>query len=464
MIMRDTIFCAVGPEVYDEGQDAVAESVHQMVAAVQEYVPGYRLLQDPQFDPPTGVHPRPDQGERLHRGRGRGRLPAAVLRQPRHHDRRRDPRRRRDGTAHDASSETPRSTQLDRTWSDDLDIRLTDTCLRDGSHHKRHQFTAEEVRSVIAALDDAGVPVLEVTHGDGLGGSSFNYGFSQHPRAGADQDRRRDGEAREDRLPDAARRRHQGRHPRGAGQRRRRSAGSPPTAPRPTSREQHFTLARELGPGDGRLPDDEPHPAARGAREAGADHGRRGLPVRLRRRLRRRADHGGRRRPGLRAGRARSAPRPPSASTATRTSTSAVANTVMAVRAGATQIDGSVRRFGAGAGNTPLDAFVGVCDKLGWRTGVDFMKIIDASEDVVRPAMPEECQLDRMTMMMGYAGVYSSLPQARRQRRRALRRLRRADPADRGGAQADRRPGGPADRHRAGAEGQAGRRRLTVED
>src|SRR3954469_4151715 len=53
MIMRDTIFCAVGPEVYDEGQDVVSESVHQMVAAVQEYVPGYRLLQDPQFDPPT---------------------------------------------------------------------------------------------------------------------------------------------------------------------------------------------------------------------------------------------------------------------------------------------------------------------------------------------------------------------------------------------------------------------------
>jgi acetaldehyde dehydrogenase len=53
MIMRDTIFCAVGPEVYDEGQDAVSESVHRMVEAVQDYVPGYRLLQDPQFDPPT---------------------------------------------------------------------------------------------------------------------------------------------------------------------------------------------------------------------------------------------------------------------------------------------------------------------------------------------------------------------------------------------------------------------------
>jgi 4-hydroxy 2-oxovalerate aldolase len=85
-----------------------------------------------------------------------------------------------------------------------------------------------------------------------------------------------------------------------------------------------------------------------------------------------------------------------------------VANTVIAARAGATQIDGSVRRFGAGAGNTPLEAFIGVCDKLGWRTGVDFLQIVDASEDVIKPAMPEECQLDRMTLMMGYAGVYSS--------------------------------------------------------
>ena len=57
-------------------------------------------------------------------------------------------------------------------------MRITDTSLRDGSHHKRHQFTKEEVRSIVAALDAAGVPVIEVTHGDGLGGSSFNYGFS----------------------------------------------------------------------------------------------------------------------------------------------------------------------------------------------------------------------------------------------------------------------------------------------
>src|SRR3954453_16936128 len=83
-------------------------------------------------------------------------------------------------------SGAPELNRLARTWSDtdptsDLDIRLTDPCLRDGSHHKRHQFNAEEVRSIIAALDEAGVPVLEVTHGDGLGGSSFNYGFSHTP-------------------------------------------------------------------------------------------------------------------------------------------------------------------------------------------------------------------------------------------------------------------------------------------
>ena len=57
-------------------------------------------------------------------------------------------------------------------YSDDLDIRITDSSLRDGSHAKQHQFTAQHVRDIVAALDDAGVPVIEVTHGDGLGGSN----------------------------------------------------------------------------------------------------------------------------------------------------------------------------------------------------------------------------------------------------------------------------------------------------
>jgi 4-hydroxy 2-oxovalerate aldolase len=85
-----------------------------------------------------------------------------------------------------------------------------------------------------------------------------------------------------------------------------------------------------------------------------------------------------------------------------------VANSVEGVRAGAKQIDGSCRRFGAGAGNVPVEALIGVFDKIGVKTGIDFFDIADAAEDVVRPAMPAECLLDRNALIMGYSGVYSS--------------------------------------------------------
>ena len=100
-----------------------------------------------------------------------------------------------------------------------------------------------------------------------------------------------------------------------------------------------------------------------------------------------------------------------------------VANTVIAARAGATQIDGSVRRFGAGAGNTPLEAFVGVCDKLGWTTGIDFLHDRrrlrgrhQAGHAGGVPARPDDADdgLRRRLLLV---------PQARRQRRRPLRRL-----------------------------------------
>jgi len=83
-------------------------------------------------------------------------------------------------------------------------------------------------------------------------------------------------------------------------------------------------------------------------------------------------------------------------------------NSVLAIRAGAVQIDGSTRRFGAGAGNTSCEALAAVCERLGIRTGLDVLKMIDAAEDVVRPVMDGECLLDRLALIMGYAGVYSS--------------------------------------------------------
>ncbi len=287
-----------------------------------------------------------------------------------------------------------------------MDVRITDTSLRDGSHHKRHQFTADEVRSIVAALDGAGVPVIEVTHGDGLGGSSFTYGFSKTP----EQDLISTAVATATQakiaflmLP-------------GVGVKddiliaQDNGASICRIATHCTEADiavQHFGLARERGLETvGFLMMAHSQPPEMLAKQARimADAGCQCVYVvdsagalvleqvsdrvsALVAELGEDAQVGfhGHENLGL-----------------------AVANSVAAYRAGARQIDGSARRFGAGAGNTPTEAFVGVCDKLGIETGIDFFKIVDAAEDVVLPAMPEECRLDRMALLMGYAGVYSS--------------------------------------------------------
>ncbi|GAA3624878.1 4-hydroxy 2-oxovalerate aldolase [Lentzea atacamensis] len=285
-------------------------------------------------------------------------------------------------------------------------LRLTDTSLRDGSHHKRHQFTVEDVRSIVAALDGAGVPVIEVTHGDGLGGSSFNYGFSLTPEqelikvAAETAQRARIAVLM---LP-------------GVGVKddilvsQDNGASIVRIATHCTEADvsvQHFQLARERGletVGFLMMAHSQPPEALARQARIMADAGCQCVYVvdsagalvleqvsdRVAALVAELGDDAqvgfhGHENLGL-----------------------SVANSVAAVRAGAKQIDGSVRGFGAGAGNTPLEAFVGVCDKLGFETGVDFFKIVDAAEDVVRPVMPEECLLDRMALMMGYAGVYSS--------------------------------------------------------
>jgi len=295
---------------------------------------------------------------------------------------------------------------LPKTFSPDLDIRITDTSLRDGSHHKRHQFVAEEVRSIVEALDASGVPVIEVTHGDGLGGSSFNYGFSATPEqelitiaaqtakqakiaflmlpgVGVKDDIR----AAQDNGGSICR-----------------------IATHCTEADisiQHFGLARELGLETvGFLMMSHSQPPEVLAKQARimADAGCQCVYV---------VDSAGALVLDQVSDRV-------AAIVAELGDDAQVgfhghenldlgcANSVFAVRAGATQVDGSARRFGAGAGNTPVEAFVGVADKLAWKTGIDFFKVVDAAEDVVRPAMPDECKLDRMALMMGYAGVYSS--------------------------------------------------------
>jgi 4-hydroxy 2-oxovalerate aldolase len=295
---------------------------------------------------------------------------------------------------------------LTRTFSDSLDLRITDTSLRDGSHHKRHQFTGEEVRAIVGALDDAGVPVIEVTHGDGLGGSSFNYGFSKTPEQElitiAAQTAKTakiavlmlPGVGVKDDIGVAA----------------DNGASICRIATHCTEADisvQHFGLARERGletVGFLMMSHSQPPEALAKQARIMVDAGCQCVYVvdsagalvldqvsdrvgAIAAELGDDAQVGFHGHENLGLG---------------------VANSVYAARAGAVQIDGSTRRFGAGAGNTPVEAFVGVCDKLGYGTGVDFFKIVDAAEDVVLPAMPDECKLDRMALMMGYAGVYSS--------------------------------------------------------
>ena len=269
-----------------------------------------------------------------------------------------------------------------------LDLRLTDTSLRDGSHHKRHQFTAEEVRSIVEALDDAGVPVLEVTHGDGLGGSSFNYGFSRTPeqeliRIAADTAKRAKiaflmlpGVGVKDDILAA-----------------RDNGGSicriATHCTEADVSEQHFRLAREQGletVGFLMMAHSQPPEVLAKQARIMVDSGCQCVYV---------VDSAGALVMEQVADRVGALVAEIGESAAVgfhghENLGLGVANTVIAARAGATQIDGSVRRFGAGAGNTPLEAFVGVCDKL-----------------------------DRMTLTMGYAGVYSSfLKHAARQAER----------------------------------------------
>src|SRR5579875_3790638 len=279
-------------------------------------------------------------------------------------------------------------------YSADLDVRVTDTSLRDGSHAKRHQFTERQVRSVVSALDEAGVPVIEVTHGDGLGGSSFNYGFSlvdERKLIKAAVETARRARIAALMLPGV-----------GTKEDVQATADLGVSVVRIATHcteadvsEQHFRLARDIGletVGFLMMAHSQPPEILAKQARIMADAGCQCVYVvdsagamvmedvsdRVAALV---AELGGDAQVGFHGHENLSL---------------SVANTVLAIRAGAVQVDGSTRRFGAGAGNTSVEALAAV------------LKIIDAAEDVVRPVMDGECVLDRLAIIMGYAGVYSS--------------------------------------------------------
>ncbi|MBK8308776.1 MAG: 4-hydroxy-2-oxovalerate aldolase [Gammaproteobacteria bacterium] len=285
-------------------------------------------------------------------------------------------------------------------------VTLHDMCLRDGMHAKQHQISLDEMRAVARGLDEAGIPLIEVTHGDGLGGRSINYGFpcntdEEYLEAVVGVVKRAKisalllpGIGTVDHLKMA----------------RDCGIGTIRVATHCTEAdvsEQHIGMGREMGLDTvgflmmaHMIGPEELVRQALLMESYGAnclyctDSAGYMLPddvtariALLRRELKPGTELGFHGHHNMALG---------------------IANSLAAIEAGANRIDGSVAGLGAGAGNTPLEVFVAVLDRMGVEHGVDLFRIMDVAEDLVVPMMDQVIRIDRDSLILGYAGVYSS--------------------------------------------------------
>ena len=282
--------------------------------------------------------------------------------------------------------------------------RITDTTLRDGSHAMRHQFTREQVRAVAQALDEAGIPVIEVTHGDGLAGSSIQYGFSRTSDMELIEEARRSvkrakiaallipGIGTRKELKEAVER----------GLQVVRIATQCTEA---DISEQHFGMAKEMGlEAIGLLmmahmrPPEVLVEQARLMESYGADC----VYV---------VDSAGAMLPRDAYERVKALKENLKVEVGFHAHNNlglAMANSLAALEAGADQLDGTLRGLGAGAGNCPTELLAAALDKMGLNPGVDVFKLMDAAEFVVAPMMPYQPIPDRDAAAIGYAGAYST--------------------------------------------------------
>lgn len=285
-------------------------------------------------------------------------------------------------------------------------VMLHDMCLRDGMHAKREQISVEQMVKVATALDDAGVPMIQVTHGGGLGGNSLQHGFalaSNEDYLRAVAPKMKQAKISVLLIPGMGTMRDlQSAYDCGA-----RSVHVATHCTEADTSPQHIAFARKLGmDATGFLMmahlNDPQGLAAQG--RLMESYGAQTIYI---------TDSAGYMLPAdvtdrVTALRAVLKPETEIGFHGHHNLGMGIANSIAAIEAGASRIDGSAAGLGAGAGNTPLEVFAAVCERMSIETGVDLFKLMDVAEDVIVPMMDHLVRVDRESLTLGYAGVYST--------------------------------------------------------